>query len=376
MTAAAALAAPALPENLGEHVELNGFGGWAFAETDGNAYRIGTSEGNYDNAELALNVGAKASDRITLTAQIHLEHSGDEDEVEIDYVFAEYFISDAAQFRIGRVKLPFGIYGEIANVGTLRQFYTLPQGMYGPTGAVGKNYNGIGLRGAKFGDAWVAEYDVFAGQIEANSALAGALLGDPEVIFEREVLGNSLAEDAFGVRLNLRAPIEGLSFGFSAITGEQGTDEIIESIVPIRGKSRQNLAAHLQFDKKPVLVRAEYSIWSVGSLDVEGYYLEASYRFNERWELAARMDWSEIDLGAFQASSPDAFGRALRHSDDLGIGINLWLAPSLVLRLNYHQVEGNRFAFPDDPQSILEALSTRQIENDTEMVLFGAQFHF
>lgn len=369
---------PAPASELGERIELSGFGGWAYAETDGNAYRIGTADGNYDSTEFALNIGAQASDRITFTAQVHLERTREDDEVEIDYAFGEYFVSDALQFRIGRVKLPFGIYGEIANVGTLRQFYTLPQGMYGPTGAVGKNYNGIGLRGARYGSSWSTEYDLFVGKIEAVSALPGFILSDPALLLEHEVQGSSAAEDAVGVRLSFRPPIEGLSFGGSAIVGTQGTDEILESIVPIRGQDRQNYGAHLQIDRKPFLLRAEFSRWEADpDLEVDGYYVEASYRIGERWEVSARMDWHEVFLGErLQGSNPDAFTRALLSSDDLGFGINYWLSPAFVLRLNYHQIEGNRFAFPSDPDEILRAVSTRKLENDTEMVLFGAQFHF
>ena len=68
-------------------------------------------------------------------------------DVELDYAFAEWFVSDALKIRMGRVKHPFGLYGEIFDVGTLRPFYLLPQSIYGPNGFTAKAYNGVGLTG-------------------------------------------------------------------------------------------------------------------------------------------------------------------------------------------------------------------------------------
>ena len=51
-------------------VQIHGFGGWAYGETDGNAYLVGTEEGRYDNADFALNVTAEPMENLSIVAQI------------------------------------------------------------------------------------------------------------------------------------------------------------------------------------------------------------------------------------------------------------------------------------------------------------------
>ena len=98
------VATPAWGQSLADKVEIHGFGGWAFADTDGNQYLLGDEDGNYDTAEFSLNVTAEPVDNLTIVAQIRLARDRGEEEVELDYGFVEWSFSDAARIRFGRVK--------------------------------------------------------------------------------------------------------------------------------------------------------------------------------------------------------------------------------------------------------------------------------
>jgi len=117
-------------QNL-EKISLHGFGAWGYGNTNGNHYLIGDEDGDYDHAQFYLNINANPFEKLSIIAQIgaHQGHLGVD--FEFDYAFAEWVFSDALKFRIGKVKHPFGIYGELLNVGTIRPFFALPQGIYG-----------------------------------------------------------------------------------------------------------------------------------------------------------------------------------------------------------------------------------------------------
>ncbi|MCK5571595.1 MAG: hypothetical protein KAJ12_02490, partial [Bacteroidetes bacterium] len=180
--------APVSAQGLTDGVQIHGFGGWAYTQTDGNVYLNGTEDGTYDNANFALHVTAEPMEKLTIVAQIRGEAVAGEDLFELDYAFANYAFSDLFNARIGRVKHPLGIYGEIIDVGTLRPFYYLPQSLYGPNGYTARAYNGVGIAGWHDWDSgWGLEYDVYGGQIEGDYVIAGLLTSLPEFFLEPQM---------------------------------------------------------------------------------------------------------------------------------------------------------------------------------------------
>jgi hypothetical protein len=140
---------PAAAQSDPEQVHLHGFGSWIYGRTNANEYMNGLPGGNYEDLRLALNITARVSDRLKISAQAELSSDEGDVEEEIDFAFAEWSFSDALKLRVGRGKQPFGIYTEVFDVGTLRPFAKLPQGVYGPVGLVGESYDGIGITGTK-----------------------------------------------------------------------------------------------------------------------------------------------------------------------------------------------------------------------------------
>jgi len=161
--AALAVAAPASAVEVGAgQLSLNGFGSWGAGYTNRNAYQTGSMPGRWDNVAFALDVTAQPDERLTVAAQVFFQGGEAGDMMgRIDWAFASWRFSDAVTLRVGKVKQPFGIYGEIYDVGTLRPFQSLPAGLYGPADFVGESYLGAGLTGSFFSaDGWGLGYDV------------------------------------------------------------------------------------------------------------------------------------------------------------------------------------------------------------------------
>jgi hypothetical protein len=353
-------------------VEMHGFGGWAYAQTDDNSYLIGSKGGNYDNLSLALNINAKVNDNLTVVGQFELaQMAGFPDEEEsLDFAFAEWKFSDAMKLRAGRVKHPFGLYGETFNVGTLRPFFMLPQSIYGPERFTARSVDGISLTGSHNLKKWGLSYDLYGGRINGKFRITGAQF-KPE---ERQ-LGLYEAsfgfDEVIGARLNVQTPIDGLMFGGSGYRG-------IARGYFSNGTRETAVGGHLEYVKGPALLRVEYgTILNEPITRFDCLYAEGAYKVWKGLQLALRYDSWEGHIKnreIFETAMPWIL--KIQDSHDFGAGINYWLNPAFVFKVNYHSVRGNRYATPASDEVLTNLPTTGQIRRDTKMVVIGAQFSF
>jgi hypothetical protein len=341
-----------------EWATLHGFGGDAYGNTDVNRYLVASPTGAYQNAQLALAAIASPSEKLQISSQISWKQTSDGLQTELDYAFAEWRFSDAVRFRVGRAKQPFGIYTEIFDVGTLRPFYSLPQGVYGPAALVAKGYDGLGLTGrANLGDRWVLRYDLYGGGVRlANTALAPGLDAGEGAAEDVEII-----RDVAGARANLETPVRGLRFGLSAYSGKEEREEQVRHNV---------FGVHGEYLAGAWSARSEY-VWhpEKDGPHLRAFYLEVARTFRLHWQAAARYDWSDTTFSSGEPLPASSLGR----HEDVAFGLNYVFSPAFVLKTSYHRVNGNRFARPDDLEQVLDAgaLQTR-----THAVIAGAQFSF
>lgn len=330
-------------ESQDDVVMVRGFGSVAYGKTDENTFTVGTEEGNYDNSRLALNFSAEPTGRLHLRSQIELEQAGEEIEAEIDFAFAEWAFSDALRLRAGNCQQPFGLYTEIFDVGTLRPFVELPQGIYGPSGFAAEGFNGLALTGRlpMSNNGWALQYDAYGG---------GATLVSDEL--DAEIGEHESLREALGLRLALETPVAGLSVGTSVFTGSEEEER------------RTSYGVHAEYLSGPWSVRAEHA-WlrpAEGAASRAGY-LELARRLDARWQVGLRYDsWHADDDGTVELPS------LLRHRDWAG-SVNYWFDPRFVVKLGYHRVDGNRFARSEDED-------TAPLEERTSLVEIAAQFSF
>jgi len=342
----------ALAQDTTPKVTLHGFGEWAYVRTDGNEFRDGNEEGDYDTIGFGLNASTAIGDKLTVTGQLALRtRDGDQAEAELDYAFAQWRFSDELQVRIGRSKHPFGIYTEVFDIGTLRPFFHLPLSIYGPSEIAAQSYNGVGVTGLRRMNGQTSlDYDVYFGEVTFDPSQRVDASEESEQV--RDVLGG---------RVRYHTAIDGLSFGASAYTGvtEEEGEEEGEAETP----RHVNLGVHAEYSMLPLTLRAEIGRHHEATeAKTFAYYLEAAYRVGEHLELAGRFDRFDV--------TPEDEGDVGGDVDhrDIGLGVNYWFNPNFVLKASLHRVNGFAVAAPTNDDDL--------DDDETHAFVFGAQFSF
>ncbi|MCP4899923.1 MAG: TonB-dependent receptor [bacterium] len=345
-------------QSLTDRVSINGYGTWVYGKTDDNHYLNAGPDGEYEHSFAALTFIGKASEDVTVFIQPNFEYAHEEFEVELAFAFADWEISDSFHLRAGRVRHPFGIYTEIFDVGTLRPFLDLPQGIYGAK-FVARSYSGLGINGRTFGDrGWGLEYDLYGGQIDQKSHVPGIAAPVQESL-----------RDTLGGRLTLTAPVDGLRFGVSGYSGTQKESEDIETSG--KGGTQTVYGLFGEYLGNGFSVRGEYAKFDDPDSKIDAAYFEVGYMFTKNWQVAGRWDWydgeSEL-LGGIKMFDP------LLEHQDLAFALNYWVNPKMVFKLEYHKVQGNRFAGSDE--DVIAVIMRGELIESTDVIQLGVNFSF
>lgn len=179
-------------------------------------------------------------------------------------------------------------------------------------------------------------------------------------------------KDRLGGRLTIETPIEGLTIGVSAYQG----DEVVEGDSADRSLARETNLAHAQYLSDQWSLRVESGTLKSELFETESSYLELARMIGERWQIAGRWDHMETSLLSVNIANFPGFFRQILEHEDVALGLNYWFAPNAVVKLDYHRVDGDRFAFPSDPTAIGLAILTDSLESETSMIVLGTQFSF
>lgn len=344
-----ALAQSAVP------VELHGFGTWSYGNSSANNYLNATERGEYEDARLALNLHAQPDARLHVSGQVEWVQSPEGTEVELDYVFAEWQVSDTLHLRAGKVKNPFGLSSEVFDVGTLRPFVALPQAVYGPAGLIGEGYLGLGLSGhMDRSSRWGVAYDVYFGGLRNTGSVFEVALLDVEAEPDEFI------DNVIGGRLVFDTPVDGLSFGLSGLTGRHEHRDV----------RVHQVGAQAQYLQGPWSVRAEWVRHSELESKARAGYVELARRLGGHVQVAAQYGRRDVDVPEISEAR-----RGLLEHDEWALGLNWWFTSSLVAKVSYHDVAGNLLARPPADE-LLDELLEGDLVRHTRALFVSVQFAF
>jgi hypothetical protein len=360
-TLAALLPTTALAVEVNDgQLSVHGDGQWAYQRTTGrNGFDEATPAGNYDTAMFDLVLTARPAEALVISTQLGFEPEG----TDLEWAFAEWRFSERLRLRLGKVQQPFGNLNDLRFAGTTRPFYHLPLAVYGPANVVGTAYLGAGATGQLASDSgWAVAYDLYGGavklvEVEPYAALTGRPgdLDAPVELEERQV------RDLVGGRLSVTTPGEitlRLS-GFYGLLLHGDESEGFHSV----GLSAQYRGEQLWASAEAIRSQEEDSELTLTAYATVGWML------TEHLQLAAQYEWAHASFSGSQAS------RLLEHQA-VGLAAAWWVSPSLVFKACWHQVDGNRLAYPEGstPRELADPATAP--ERATSAFTLGTQFAF
>lgn len=303
--------------------------------------------------------------------------SDSEDEVELDWAFYERRIRDHTSVKVGRVQIPFGIFNEFRDVGTILPFYRPAFVFYREGSFTTETVDGVLLSHTFAAESeWSVEANLYYGEFDLVEL-------DP---FSVQALP-ARCEDCWGSQFWLNTPIFGLRFGVG--TQRRNLTEGAEGITrPIGGKdSFDEWLASVDAVFTKWVFRAEYREFDTGpnvfpafgvddfTAKFPSYYIQVGFHPTQKFRIYVQSEVSEFETNTGLFTQPQSFTAR----EDLGIALNYLFSPNVVLKAEYHDVSGEDQGFapvllPNPPFFQLQPIYTDIDGGDYTIISLSASF--
>jgi len=271
----------------------------------------------------------------------------------VDWAFGDYHRYDWLGIRAGRVKSPYGLYGETADFDHVRTSVLMPQSVY--------DLQMRDMRNAVNGINPYGNLDLKEGGTLEYSAVYGFTSPSTDGSLEKYISDTGFAtfggednEYDFIGQLIWNTPLEGLRF---AHTYSQFKTEITLLIDPM-------IAAMMGIDSEQVLkydgtinvssaeftygnltLAGEYGLWETGgknseglNVDYENWYAQASYRLNAWFEMGTYYSEHYEDKNDRKGENftPNIMG----WQKDLALSTRFDITDNMIFKLEGHYMDG------------------------------------
>ncbi len=350
--------------NFVSKLQVHGFvSQGAFISTDNDA--IGdSSRGSLKFFEAGINVSAQLTDRLRFGIQLVSRAVGDLSEPvpRLDWGFLDYRFFDWLGLRAGEIKLPLGLYNEYVSIDASRTAILLPQSLYplrnrdaliSHTGFAVYGNVRLGLLGELGYQAWLGTLAIPRSALE----LVGADLRSVDTHYVTG--GQAFWSPLEGLRVGgtyLRASIDfNLKLDASSVAELVGAKLVpadYDGRLVVSQKPTDFWVASIEYTRGGFLFAGEYSRWRKHQYttlpmvlpafreDSERYYVLASYRFSELFEMGSYYSVIHADADDRQGHDPrfrhpyDAFQR------DVALSLRLDVNEYWLWKLEGHFIDG------------------------------------
>ncbi|HXE57810.1 MAG TPA: hypothetical protein VNK43_07410 [Gemmatimonadales bacterium] len=310
-------------------LSFHGFLTQAYARADGGQYLGIDEHGTTDYRTAALQLRYDVSPRDNFVAQASHERYGhspiqsSKSDIALDWLFFQHHFGDAASVRLGRVKIPWGIYNEVRDVGTLLPLYRPPVSLYGEQLFTTEAVDGmvVGHRGS-LGGEWSLEADIYYGGWR---------------YLQHDGATEATAHDGLGGQLWLGLPADRVRLGFGAARATVDGFLLVE---PGAEDEQTGWIASLDAERGPLLLQGELSRITFGAGDLVGWVVLARAAVSSRLGVVAQAEVLDLDL-----TVPDPGGSAPLVADvtvhrDLAVGLRYLWRSTVVLKAEAHWYRG------------------------------------
>jgi hypothetical protein len=275
---------------FGAKIAIHGYLSQAYAFSDGNQIvgipKQGTAD--YRTAALQIRADMTADD----TFAIQLSHERDSmspvqktlPEVAVEWLFYEHRFGNSS-IKVGRVKVPYGIYNEVRAVGTVLPLYRTARDFYGNGAFTTETVDGALVSHTfDLGKGWSLDGDVYYGNWNLYDSNQNAIS----------------ASKSFGSQFFLETPISGLRLGLGTLRFD-GSASAPVATTPATYWNEIHGSVQGTFGRVDAEVEAKTQKADLGSgknlYDIKVAYARLGVHLSEKWLLHGQYEIFQLKLG-------------------------------------------------------------------------------
>ncbi len=358
-------------------VDIHGFISQGYMLTSEYNYLSNSKGGNFSYNEIGINFSKNLTNKLHIGVQLLSRDLGPlyNNDVEIDWAYADYRWKDWLGIRAGLLKVPLGLYNETRDIDSLRTFVLLPSGVYSETyREYQMGFAGIGIYGnLPLGAMGDMDYQLQAGTLNMANDGGVAQVYEDDVMRRFGGLTSDMTVNDLDVEENYvgslvwRTPVDGLRLGgtvsYSTFVATVSGTWI--AFAPWgAGSYTADFDSYLvrtftlsgEYVWEDLIWAVEYwnnmtdtkSTWSLGpgitdvDTEREGWYSSLSYRVNDWLEVGTYYSMYWPDARDHEgdhhtnALTPDYKG----WSEDIAISTRFDITPYSLIKMELHRMNG------------------------------------
>ncbi|SHI60572.1 hypothetical protein SAMN02745165_00533 [Malonomonas rubra DSM 5091] len=360
------LATPLLAFDLAESLQIHGFVSQGYMSSSNNNFLTESRSGSYEFTDLGLNLNWMALDNLRLGGQAFYRNLGNysEDNITLDWALVDYQPSDWLGVRLGKVKMPLGLYNETRDSDFLQPMIFLPQSIYDESRRdTNLAYIGGGLYGNLPVGSWGdIDYHVFTGEStypddsiltqSTNNSISESirknktnpLLPDSFESSERK------SDGLYGGAIVFNSAAHDLRLGFSLFRSKNNVYVNGSSTPLMENTVKRKFVFSLEYLWRDWMFVSEYGetdrkTSQAGKVTMDGpsqsWYVMLSYAPFERWTFTVLYDeFYRLKYDRDGSTKPQSPSYTAWRKD-LGGAIRYEINDDWVLKAEYHYIDGS-----------------------------------
>jgi len=348
---------------MAEDVQIHGFISQGYLKTDKNNYLADTDDGTFQFNEMGINFTTYATQRLKIGCQFFARDLGSvgNDDMVVNWAFAEYNFRNWLGLRAGLIKIPFGFYNDTRDYDSLRTAIFLPSSVYYEYFRDGtNNLKGIEIFGSQsIGILGMLKYQLLTGetQIPLDSGTAELV---SKILYPDMDIINMDVGPVYTANLQWLTFVDGLRLGFTYSKTDYTYEGINNGTIDVKFKatSQQWSSISIEYVWNNLVIAAE-NYMSKRDADIEystsngliaksdadidqkndSYYIRLSYRFT---------DW--LESGYYYSKyiqDPDLSGDKNKNREQC-LSFRFDINPYWLFKLETHLMDGKFGVKPDN----------------------------
>ena len=352
--------------------DVHGTFSQGFIYSTGNNFIEDSKDGTFDFREFGLNATTFIGERVTVGGQVFGRKYGaiGDDEIFLDWLSVTYSVNDALGLRVGKLKMPYGLYGETRDIDFLRTQILLPQGVYVESyrGSVNAMWGAQAFGNLYLKDFGSIDYSLQYGQstIDADSGELNRLatyiqleadnVNDDEagafkVLWNTPFSGLRLGSTVTWTAFEVTGPTDGL-LGFpSQYNADLHDQQIVVTSAEYTLGDTTFAAEHLRSDlEADVVFNALSANPFVLEVNLSGYYLSVDHQLTDNLTLGAGFSGVSVKQ---KVALPGLATSEKEKQEGAYVTLRYDVTPNVNVKLEQHISTGRAALFTtENPDSI------------------------